>query len=373
VRSISNLIAEHLADTDLSTKFGLNLIAVRPKKGQLKPASPTWVLEQDDLIIVTGDYGRVLQAAHQHNLEVKAAVNLHDFNRLEQETLRLAEVIVPIRSSLVGQNLASLDFRSRYGLNILAVQRQGKIIRHNLPSLVLTAGDTLLVQGPLARIRHVGRDLNLIFMTDLGPQPGDLVTGKAGLTLAILGVMLVVVVFGFLSLATASLAAAVTLILTKCISPERAYHSINVPLLVIIGGMLPLAVALEKTGAAAEIAAVIIYFSQSVGALGSLIILYLVTTLITQVIANSVVAALMMPIAINLAVAQGVSPAAFAIAVAFAANNAYITPLTDGDNLLVQEPGQYKMSDFVLNTLPIFVMQSLGIIAILVWTYDFIK
>jgi di/tricarboxylate transporter len=330
-------------------------------------------LEQDDLIIVTGDYGRVLQAAHQHNLEVKAAVNLHDFNRLEQETLRLAEVIVPIRSSLVGQNLASLDFRSRYGLNILAVQRQGKIIRHNLPSLVLTAGDTLLVQGPLARIRHVGRDLNLIFMTDLGPQPGDLVTGKAGLTLAILGVMLVVVVFGFLSLATASLAAAVTLILTKCISPERAYHSINFPLLVIIGGMLPLAVALEKTGAAAEIAAVIIYFSQSVGALGSLIILYLVTTLITQVIANSVVAALMMPIAINLAVAQGVSPAAFAIAVAFAANNAYITPLTDGDNLLVQEPGQYKMSDFVLNTLPIFVMQSLGIIAILVWTYDFIK
>jgi di/tricarboxylate transporter len=366
VRTASNLVATTLADSDLSTTAGLNLIAVRSKRGKLRPASAEWVLEQDDLLIGTGDYARILQAAGRHGLEIKGSAHLSDFNRLEQETLRLAEVIVPIRSSLVGQSLAAIDFRGRYGLNILAVQRQGKAIHKKLPELILAAGDTLLVQGPHERIRKVGEDLNLVSVTDLSPRPGELVTGKAALTLLTLGLMLIVVVSGLLSLATASLVAAVTLILAKCISLERAYQSIDAKLIVLVGGMLSLAAALEQTGAAQVIAGIIVYLSRDTGPVGALLVLYLLTTLITQVIANSVVAALMMPIAINLAVAQGSAPQAFAIAIAFAVNSAYITPLTDGDNLLVREPGQYTMRDYLIHGTPIFLLQSATIIIMLI-------
>ncbi len=372
VRSGSDLIGARLEDTNLSIVFGLNLIAVRPHTGKLRPATPEWVLEQDDLLIVAGDYGRILQAANIHSLEVKGAVHLHDFNRLEQETLRLAEVIVPFRSLLVGQSLAKIDFRDHYGLNILAVHRQGKAIRKNLPDLVLAASDTLLVQGPLERIRAVGQDLNLVPMTDLAPQPGDLVTGKAGLTLVILGLMLILVVSGLVSLATAGVMAAVALVLTGCLSMERAYQSIDARLIVLVGGMLPLAVAMGKTGAAGIIAELILGFSQNVGPLGSLLILYLVTTIITQVISNSVVAALMMPIAINLAVAQGLPPQPFGIAIAFAVNAAYITPLTDGDNLLVREPGQYTMRDYLVNGLPIYIIQTGVLILMLALNYNLV-
>jgi di/tricarboxylate transporter len=370
VRSISDLYATKLSECDLSTKFDLNLIAIRPKNGQLRTADSEWVLEQDDLLIVTGEYGRVLQAATHHNLEVKGVAQLSEFSGAEQRLLKLAEVIVPIRSPLVGRSLADIDFRARYDLNILAVQRQGKAIHNNLAELVLRAGDTLLVQGPYKRVHKVGKDLSLVFMTDLGPQPGELVTGKAGIALIILGLMLVSVVADLLTLATASLTAVVALILTGCISIERAYRSINLRLIVLIGGMLPLAAALEKTGAAALIAELILSVGQEVGVLGSLVILYVITALITQVVSNSVVAALMMPIAINLAVAQSTLVKPFAIAIAFAVMAAFVTPFTDGVNLLVREPGQYTMRDVIVNGLPIFIVQTVVIILMLAVVYD---
>lgn len=367
VRSVSNLIGDSLEISDLSNQYKLNLIAVRSKDGKLRPASPDWVLEQDDLVIVAGDYGHVLQAATRHQLELKGAVNLNEFNRLEQETLRLAEVIVPIRSALIGKTLAQIDFRGLYGLNILAVQRQGKVIRQNLPGLKLIASDTLLVQGPLDRIRVVGRDLNLVFMTNLAPRPGDLITSKARVTLMVLAGMLIAVVSGLLALDVATFAAAIILILTGCISLSRAYHSIDVKVIILIAGMLPLALALEKTGAAETIASMIIFVSQGVGMIGSLVLVYLLAAVITQVISNSVVAALMAPVAINLALVQGAPPEPFVIAIGFAANAAYVTPLTDGNNLLVKEPGVYTMRDYLINGLPIFVLQSAVVVGLLIF------
>lgn len=370
VRSNSDLIAQSLAASGkLWTAFKLNIIAVQPQRGVLQPATPEWVLEQDDLVIVEGDPGRILQFANSHSLEPKGTVRLDEFNQLEQGDLRLAEVIVPFRSPLINQSLAKLDFRQRYGLNILAVHRQGHTIRDSLPELVLAAGDTLLVQGPPNRLRAIGQDLSLVLMTDLGPQPGDLITGKARLTLAILAGMLILVVAGLASLGTASLLAAVALILTQCLSPERAYQSINWSLLVLIGGMLPLSMALQKTGAAEMIAQVIVGLSQNLGVLGSLVIFYLLTALMAQVIGGAVGAALLTPIALNLAVTQGAPPEPFAIATAFAVLAGYVTPLTDGDNLLVREPGHYSMRDYLINGLPIFILQITALMSMLAFFY----
>lgn len=370
VRSSSDLIGKSLAGSrDLRLATRLNVIAVQPQGGVLQPAKPDYVLELDDLLVVEGDPGRILQLANAHGLELKGAVHLDEFNRLEQETLRMAEVMVPFRSPLVGQSLADLDFRQRYGLNVLAVHRQGRVIRDRLSNLVLTSGDSLLVQGPLAQIRRVGQDLSLVPVTDLAPQPGDLITGKATLTLVILAGMLVLAVSGLTSLGAASVLAVVALILTRCLSPERAYQSINGSLLVLIGGMLSLSLALQQTGAAELIAQLIVGLSQNLGVLGSLVIFFLLTSLVAQVIGGAVGAALFTPIAISLALAQGAPPAPFAIATAFAVMAGYITPLTDGDNLFVREAGQYTMRDYVVNTLPIFTLQTVALMTMLAFVY----
>ncbi|GIK42626.1 MAG: SLC13 family permease [Chloroflexota bacterium] len=370
VRSNSDLIAQSLeASGKVWTAARIKVMAIQAKGAKLEPARPECVLEQDDLLIVEGDVGRILQVASAHELESKGAMELDEFNQLQHGTLRLAEVMVPFRSPLVGKSLAQVGFRHRYGLNILAVHRQGQVIRDGLSTLTLAAGDTLLVQGLLSDLRDIGRDLSLVPVTDLGPQPGDLITGKARLTLAVLGVMLILVVSGLASLGTASVLAAVVLILSKCLSPERAYQSVNWSLLVLIGGMLPLSMALQKTGAAEMIAQVIVGLSQNMGVLGSLVIFHLLTSLIAQVIGGAVGAALFTPIALSLAVAQGAPPEPFAIATAFAVLAGYVTPLTDGDNLLVREPGQYTMRDYVINGLPIFVLQTVALMSMLAFIY----
>ncbi len=370
VRSTSDLIAKSLEATGkVWMPHKLNVIAVQPQGAKLQPARPNMVLEQDDLLIVEGDVGRVLQVAYMHGLEPKGPADLDEFDRLEPDMLRLAEVMVPFRSPLVGQSLAALNFRHRYGLNILAVHRHGQAIRESLPQLILAAGDTLLVQGPPAQLCEIGRDLSLVPMTDLGPQPGERVTAKARLTLAILGVMLILVVSGLASLGTASVLAAVALVLAGCLSPERAYQSINVSLLVLVGGLLPLSMALQKTGAAEIIAQSIVGLSQNLGVFGSLVMLHLLTSLMAQVIGGAVGAALITPIAISLAVAQGAPPEPFVISIAFAVLACYVTPLTDGDNLLVREPGRYTMRDYVVNTLPIFGLQTVTLMFMLAFWY----
>jgi di/tricarboxylate transporter len=229
-----------------------------------------------------------------------------------------------------------------------------------------------LVQGLPVYLRDVGRDLSLVLVTDLGPQPGDRVTGKARLTLAILAAMLLLVVSGLASLGTASLLAAVALVLAQCLSPERAYQTINWSLLVLIGGLLPLSLALQKTGAAEVIAQGIVGLSQNVGVLGSLIIFYLLTSLMAQIIGGAVGAALFTPIAISLALAQGAPPQPFAMATAFAVLAGYVTPLTDGDNLLVREPGQYSLRDYIINGLPIFALQTTAILLMLAFFYGLV-
>jgi di/tricarboxylate transporter len=368
VRSVSDLIAQRLDETGLSTSFSLNVLAVQRKGAQLRPARQDWRLEQDDVLIVEGSRGDIFQAASRYHLEPKGTMPLEEFNRLEQETLRLAELMIPFRSQLVGRTLTQVDFRDRYGLNILAVHRHGRAIREELPQLRLEAGDTLLVQGPLSYLRRIGGDLNLVVVTHLGPEPGDLITPKAKVTLGILAAMVVCVVSGLLSLATASLAAAVLLILGGCVRLDRAYRSVDGSMIVLVGGMLPLALALDKTGAAQAIAGQLANLSQGLGPLGALLILYLFTALITQVISNSAAAALVTPIAVNLAVTQGFDPRPYAVAVAVAVVASYVTPLTNTDNLLVREAGRYTMRDYVVNGLPIFVLQTIVLMVLMgIW------
>ena len=371
VRSASDLIAESVsANGGLQKNFGLNVIAIQPQGEPLQPASPDQVLEQDDLLIVEGETGRILNAVQLHGLEVKGTVSLEEFNQTALETLRLAELMIPFRSSLVGQSLTDIGFRGRYGLNVLAVHRHGQSIRVDLPQLILAAGDTLLVQGTPTSLRGIGRSLDLVRVTDLGPQPGDLITIKAKWTLIVLAAMLLLVVTGLTSLATASVMAAVALVMLKCLNPERAYRSINGSLLVLIGGMLSLSIALQKTGAADLIADLIAGLSQGLGVVGSLGLVYLLTGLSAQIIGGAVGAAIFAPIAISLALSQGAPPEPFAIAIAFAVMGGFVTPLTDGDNLLIREPGRYSMADYLKNTLPIFLLQTTVLMVMLTLAYD---
>jgi di/tricarboxylate transporter len=362
IRAGSPLVAYRLDAASLRARFGLNILAAQPRLSQrIVSATPEMVLEQDDLLYVQSSLGEVHQAANRLGLEVKRPAALEELSGIDEEALRMAEVMIPVRSPLIGRTLQQAGLRARFGVSVLAVQRQVEIMREGLGLLTLAAGDTLLVEGRAGQLRTAIRDLRLVAATDLGPQAGDVVTSKARLAIAILAALVIVVALNVASLAVASVAAVVLLILTGCVSVERAYRSIDGSVLVLIGAMLSLSLALEQTGAAGQIALWISDFSQGAGPLLGLFLLWVITSVITQVVANSVAAALVTPIAVGLAMTMGASPQLFAIAMAFAVTTAYVTPLTDGDNLLVREAGRYSMRDYVVNGLPLWLMQTVAL------------
>ncbi|MFN2227639.1 MAG: SLC13 family permease, partial [Anaerolineae bacterium] len=367
VRSMSNLVGQHLDEVPLASEYRLNVLAIRGPDGQIRSADSQAVLEQDDVLIVEGTRGNIHTAAGRHTLEPMGTMELEEFNQLEQDNLRLAEMMVPFRSRLVGQTLAQSHFRERYGLNVLAVHRRGHAIRKELSQLKVSAGDTLLVQGPERNLLRASRDHSLVLATHLGPERGELITAKAKLTIGILLAMIAAVVSGLLPLAPAMLAATVALILTGCVSLERAYGSVEGSVVVLIAGMLPLAVALDRTGAAAAIAGQLAALSPTVGPMGTLLLLYAFASVITQVVSNSATAALMTPIAVQLAAAQGLDPAPFAMAMAIAVTTSYATPLSNADNLFVREPGRYTLRDYVVNGLPLFALQTAAMMLLFWW------
>lgn len=368
IRAGSSLVGYRLDAASLRARFGLNVLAARPHLIQrIVSATPEMVLEQNDLLYVQSAPGELHQAANQLGLEVKRPAALDELAGIDEEALRMAEVMIPVRSPLIGKSLQQTGLRARHGVSVLAVQRQAQVISEGLGLLTLAAGDTLLVEGRAGQLRTAIRDLNLVAATDLGPRPGDIVTAKARLAIAILAALIAVVALNILSLAVASVAAVVLLILTGCVSVERAYRSIDGSVLVLIGAMLSLSLALEQTGAAGQIATWISQLSQGSGPLLALFLVWVLTSVITQVVANSVAAALLTPIAVGLATTMGASPQLFAIAVAFAVTTAYITPLTDGDNLLVRSAGRYTMRDYVVNGLPLWVLETAALFVMFAW------
>ena len=364
VRSMSDLVGQYLDEVPLADDYRLNVLAIRERGGKARPADPRAVLEQDDVLIVEGTRGNIHMAAGRHSLEPIGTMELEEFNLLDQDDLRLAEMMVPFRSGLVGQTLAQVRFRERYGLNVLAVHRRSHAIRKKLSDLRISAGDTLLVQGPERNLLRARRDHSLVLATHLGPERGEVITAKAKLTMGITLAMIVAVVSGLVPLAPAMLAATVALILTGCLSLERAYGSVEGHVVVLIAGMLPLALALDHTGAAAAIAGQLAALSPAVGPMGTLLLLYLFAYVITQVVSNSATAALMTPIAVQLATAQGLDPTPFALAIAVAVTTSYVTPLSNADNLFVREPGQYSLRDYVVNGLPLFALQTTAMMAL---------
>jgi di/tricarboxylate transporter len=177
--------------------------------------------------------------------------------------------------------------------------------------------------------------------------------------------MVIGIVTGVLSLATARQGAAMALVIAGCLKVERAYESINGSVLILVGGMLPLATALDKTGVAELVAAFISDVSRGIGPFLTLLLLYLITSLITQVISNTVTGALMTPIAVKLAIAQGLAPQPFVVAIVLAVTTSYVTPMTNGDNLLIRESGRYTTRDYLINGLPVFLLQTVALMVFL--------
>jgi di/tricarboxylate transporter len=342
VRSSSPLVGRSLADSDLRRRFGVSILRVRPRPfaaPSIRRAAQG-ALRAGDILDVQGS-----PTAIERLMDAERLARLDDSD--DASPLRMAEVLLTPRSRLIGQTLADVQFRERFGAHVIAVLRLGEIVEEDLATLRFRFGDTLLVTGPVRRIELLRKEVGDFVVVARGREEGGggRLSRRAWVAITIMAGMMALLTLGTVPAVTAVLLAAVMMVVAGALDVESAYRSVNWESVVLVAGILPMATAMEKTGGMETIVAAI----APVGAFGPLAmagVLFVTTSVLSQIISNTATTVLLAPIAFRSALEMDVSPYPLLMIVAIAASTAFATPIASPVNTLVIGPGEYRFGDF---------------------------
>ncbi|MGC1479132.1 MAG: SLC13 family permease [Chthoniobacterales bacterium] len=295
----------------------------------------------EDILLIEGSARNLLKI---QTIEGVAFVGQRSLRTISSTNSRVVEAVVPPRSKLVGQTLEEAAFRPQFGTVVLAIYRRGRSISETLPATRIVSGDVLLLQGPNERIDALRDADQLSILGELSAAPSDRRSGL--IALGAFAMAILAAAFGWTALPTAFLAAALVVVLARCITIEKAYTIIDWRLLILIGGMTAFGTAMQTSGTAALLAQGVLATLSPLGILAVLAGFFVLTILLTQPMSNAAAALVVLPVALEAAQAIGANERTFAIAVMLAASISFITPF-EPSCVLVYGPGKYRFGDFV--------------------------
>ncbi len=273
---------------------------------------------------------------------------------MHTETAVLMEGIVGPRSRLLGRTLKELKFRQRFGVLILAVHRRGVNLRERFEDVRLAFGDTLLVEGPPDQMRRLFTEKDFINLSV--PRERPFRRSKAPFAIGAIAIFMVFGALGTLPFLPLALAAVVIVVATRAIEPNEAYESIEWRVVLLIFGMLGVGRAVAESGLAASLAVATVSVFEGYGEIVVLSVVYLLAAILTELISNTAVAALLVPVAAAVAVALGCDARPFVVAIMFGASASFSTPIGYQTNTLVYGAGGYKFGDFARVGLPLAIL-----------------
>ena len=385
----SEAIGQTILDLDIYRKYELNVMELRRSAGNNKfvrtvsqqLASPTLVIQQGDVLYLSGDPEKVQQFAEDYTLRL---LDVHTDEiegsssnaSLDFFDIGIAEILIMPSSSMINRKIFETGFRSKFNVNVLGIRRNNEYILNGLGAEKIHDSDVLLVQGAwkdIARLRN--ESTNWVVLGE-PLQEAAKVTLDYKAPVAALIMIAMIVMMGVDSIpvapVTAVLLAAVLMVITGCVrSVEAAYKTINWQTIVLFAAMLPMSTALEKTGASAMIADFIVNTFGTSGPYVALAAVYFATSVMTIFISNTVTAVLMAPIALQCAIGIGVSPMPFLFAVTVAASMCFASPFSTPPNALVMPAGQYSFMDFIKVGLPLQIIMGIVMVFVLPLLFGF--
>lgn len=358
----SPLVDKTLIESRLGDAFGLGVMCI-VREGVTHPMpDPEERLAAGDLLLVKGRSEDVMTLEGLQSLEIDTEPP-PDLAELESEHVGLVEAALSPRTTLAGKTLRQILFREKYGLSVLAIWRQGRAYRSDLRDMALQFGDALLLYGPRERLRVLGLEPDFLVLTEAAQEAPRL--SKAPVALLIMAAVLTPVILDLLPIAIAALAGVVLMILTRCLTMEEAYRSIEWKAVFLIAGMLPLGIAMEQTGAARFLAEGMVGLVGGLGPLAVTAGLFILAALASQVMPNPAVAVLLAPIALNSASDLGISPYPLMMAVAVSASAAFLSPVGHSANVLVMGPGGYRFADYTKVGIPLTLVVLVVVLLVL--------
>lgn len=350
-----------VAELNLRGRYGLTILEIRSessdRSGLIRNvrqslAGPESILSVGDIVYLTGDTTVMDQFARDNNLERLDSTSIDFYD------IGIAEIVLVPTSRLIGTLLKNSGFREQYDINVLGIKRNNNYIMTGLTDVKLCSGDVLLVQGKWSNISRLDEQESDWVVLGQPEEQAQQVTldYRAPLAAAIMVAMVAMMVFDFIPVApvTAVMIAGLLMVLCGCFrNVEAAYKTINWESIVLIAAMMPMSVALEKTGTSAMISHSLV---SSLGSMGPTVLLagiYFTTSLLTMFISNTATAVLMAPIAMTSAVEIGVSPYPMLFAVTLGASMCFASPFSTPPNALVMHAGEYTFADYVKVGLPL--------------------
>lgn len=355
VRKLSVLCGQTVTEAGLRTHFEVTLFAIGRKGhllSNLMPVLSNTRIEQGDELFVYGKLEDVEQLCDAMQLRNQGFPT----RKREQVAQEFGVVEVAPRpdGDLQGKNLKEAKFRDQYNLSVIGIRRQSEVVDTRFGTTPIELGDTLLLCGGWQDIARLSKQHDLLVLdTPVEMQAAPARKKHAPIAIAALVLMLGMMLLTDLPSVTAVLAAAVLMLVSGCVRMDEAYQSLNATSLVLIAAMLPLAAAMESSGALGVIVDGLLQQMAGYEGVWVLAGLFLFTTLFSQFISNTATTVLVVPVAIATAQGLGLNPEPLLMTVAIAASTAFATPIASPVNTLVMSPGGYKFSDFVRVGVPL--------------------
>lgn len=367
VPDTSFLIGKSLADSTLRNDFDVSVVAIERKGRKILDVSPQTELKKGDILVLEGDETDFKRRDVEPYMELLPGANWKETD-LESRSIEVMEAMLSPRSRLIGKTLRDAHFREKYGMSVLAIWHNGEEMFTDLAEVPLHFGDALLLQGPRTKMKVIADDPDMILLAD-EDETEVTVPGKGRAALIVFMITLLVAIALPDLIGEVMLGGALVMVLTRIITTEQAYSAVGWKSVFLVGGMLPMGIALTKTNAAGLAAAKISSAMAGFGAVPLVAAIFVATVILTQMVNGAVAAAIVGPVAISIARDAQLNPRAVIMAVAMATSMAFITPLGHAVNVLVMSPGGYSFRDYVKVGLPLTVILSIVVLVVLpvVW------
>ncbi|MHC9511778.1 SLC13 family permease [Kangiella sp. M94] len=351
----SDHIGKQVKDFSLPVE-GASVIDMVRRNVSVRRRMQDLTVKAGDRFILKTDASELLSLKEDGQVEFSSTLP-QGFEPVTASESLLMEASINEKSSLMGRRLMDLGLARKYGVYVIAIHRDDENLNENFENIKLKFGDTLLLEGPAEGIKRLLEDGNIINLTE--PQDRPIRRSKAPIAfITIIGIM-VLAAMNVLPIAGLAIIGATIVMVTRCVDPDEAFDAIDWRILFLIFGMLGLSLGMEKTGAAELLVNGVVSITDNIGPVGLLFAVYVLTSLLTEMISNNAVAVLIGPLVIALAEQLGLDPRPFIMAVMFAASASFATPIGYQTNTFVYGAGGYKFKDFLKIGIPLNVIFAL--------------
>ncbi|PCD77721.1 dATP pyrophosphohydrolase [Pseudothioclava arenosa] len=355
----SSLIGQPVLEVDLFRREGVRVVDVLRGDASLRRDLAGAILQAGDRVVLRTEMGELL--GMQQNPDLRMVDKL---SSVQTETV---EVLISPGCRMIGRSLGELRLRRRYGVYVLAAHRRNQNIGRQLDDLVVVVGDTLLLEGAAEDIARLAADMDLVDVTRPTVRPFR--RRHAPIVVSALAIVVMLAAFNVAPILLLAVLAVAIILLSRAVDPDEAFSFVEGRLLALIFAMLVVGVGLDRSGAVALLVGHMAPVLEGMPGFVVVLAVYLMGSVMTEMVSNNAIAVIMTPIAIELGRTLGLDPRPLVVAVMFAASAAFATPIGYQTNTLVYGPGGYRFSDFLRVGVPLNLILAItaSLVIPLIW------